>query len=276
MTDGQTFRLQSADAGATCFGTTGVTIPCLLIEQRRQEGRALREASDVIVRGDLVGLLTDGLADDPWARPAGPIDVIAHRGLSLVYPENTLKAIDAAFTAGADAAEVDIRLSRDGVPVVFHDDTLERTSNGRGAVEALSVAELKRLDAGSWMDTRFAGERIPTLEEVVRLAKGRGRLLLDLKVEGMASAIAKVYSRAAVDPSDAMIGAWTDTERADFALICRALAFSARGRPQWSGERITTRSRGRPACGASNWATTGRAPSSPTRACTACRSSPTP
>ncbi|MBZ0251997.1 MAG: hypothetical protein K8I02_01540, partial [Candidatus Methylomirabilis sp.] len=90
---------------------------------------------------------------------------IAHRGASGECPENTLAAFGRALEIGVDMVEFDVHLSRDGVPVVIHDDDVRRTTDGRGLVKDLTLAELRRLDAGGWKDARFAGERIPTLEE---------------------------------------------------------------------------------------------------------------
>lgn len=92
---------------------------------------------------------------DPEARP-----VIAHRGASGQYPENTLLAFAKALEQGADAIELDVRVTADGVPVVLHDPTLERTTTGAGAVSRLSLTEVRRADAGT-------GERVPTLAEVL-------------------------------------------------------------------------------------------------------------
>ncbi len=92
--------------------------------------------------------------------------VIAHRGASQRAPENTLAAFRLAFELGADAIELDTRLTVDGHVVVLHDASLERTTTGRGAVAQRSLRELKELDAGSHFGAQFAGERIPTLEEV--------------------------------------------------------------------------------------------------------------
>lgn len=92
---------------------------------------------------------------DPEARP-----IIAHRGASGTCPENTLLAFDRALEYGADALELDVRLSADGVPVVIHDSTLERTTDGRGPVGAWPLERLRALDAGG-------GERIPTLADVL-------------------------------------------------------------------------------------------------------------
>src|SRR5438093_10169319 len=93
--------------------------------------------------------------------------VIAHRGASERAPENTLAAFSLAYDLGADGIELDVHLSRDRVPVVIHDDTLERTTDGNGRVRALGILELKRLDAGGWKGEAFKGEKIPTLAEVV-------------------------------------------------------------------------------------------------------------
>jgi glycerophosphoryl diester phosphodiesterase len=110
---------------------------------------------------------------------------IAHRGASARAPENTLAAFREAARLGADAIECDVRLCGDGKPVVIHDDTVDRTTDGRGAVARLALADLRRLDAGSWFATRFRGERIPTLEETFEFA--RGRCGLNLEVKGAAA-----------------------------------------------------------------------------------------
>ena len=92
--------------------------------------------------------------------------MIAHRGASLVAPENTLPAFYAAVQNGADAIELDVQLTADRIPVVIHDHTLERTTNGAGAVVSRSWEELKILDAGKWFGSEFKGARVPSLEEV--------------------------------------------------------------------------------------------------------------
>lgn len=96
--------------------------------------------------------------------------VIAHRGGAALAPENTLAAFKAAMDAGADAVELDVHLSRDGRLIVMHDETVDRTTDGSGAIADLTGAELKRLDAGSWFGAGYAGERVPYLEEVLALA----------------------------------------------------------------------------------------------------------
>jgi glycerophosphoryl diester phosphodiesterase len=97
--------------------------------------------------------------------------VIAHRGACGHAPENTLAAFRKAVSHGAAFIETDLQLSRDAHFVAIHDDTADRTTGGRGAVHDLTLAELRRLDAGSWFGSEFSGERIPTLEEVLDFAK---------------------------------------------------------------------------------------------------------
>jgi len=117
--------------------------------------------------------------------------VVAHRGASADAPENTLAAIRTAAAHGADAVEVDVQRTRDGVPVLMHDETLVRTTDVRTRfpdrapwrVADLDHAELAELDAGSWKSPRFAGERVPTLVEVVREVHTLGLdLLLEVKL----------------------------------------------------------------------------------------------
>jgi glycerophosphoryl diester phosphodiesterase len=108
--------------------------------------------------------------------------VIAHRGASAYAPENTLAAFDLALRMGAKHAELDVHETLDGEVAVIHDATLERTTNGKGPVAERTLAELRRLDAGAWFDPAFAGERMPTLAEV--LTRYRGRLHLQVEIKG--------------------------------------------------------------------------------------------
>ena len=104
-----------------------------------------------------------------WGFPPGsrPLPlVIAHRGDLSRAPENTLPAFQRALEAGADGVELDVRLTRDGQLVVFHDRNLDRTSNGTGPVNHSTFAEIRSLDVGSWFAPEFQGETAPTLDEV--------------------------------------------------------------------------------------------------------------
>ncbi|ACZ21814.1 glycerophosphoryl diester phosphodiesterase [Sanguibacter keddieii DSM 10542] len=109
--------------------------------------------------------------------------VIAHRGSSSLAPQNTLAAFESAWRSGADSIEIDIQLDADGAPVVIHDDTVDATTNGSGAVAEMHSDELRRLDAGSWFSPAYAGQRIPTFDEVLELLVAREgiELLLELK-----------------------------------------------------------------------------------------------
>jgi glycerophosphoryl diester phosphodiesterase len=106
---------------------------------------------------------------------------IAHRGYRAKYPENTLVSFKAALDAGVQMIELDVALSRDRKLVVIHDATLERTTNGEGAVSDHTLEQLKQLDAGGWFHPRFAGERLPELSEVLDLADGRVLINIEIK-----------------------------------------------------------------------------------------------
>lgn len=106
--------------------------------------------------------------------------IYAHRGSSIHAPENTLASFGKALEQGADGIELDVKLSADGEVVVIHDQTVNRTTSGQGRVNQLTLEQLRRLDAGSWMGSAFEGERIPTLEEVFELVGGRMVILIEL------------------------------------------------------------------------------------------------
>jgi glycerophosphoryl diester phosphodiesterase len=108
--------------------------------------------------------------------------IIGHRGASAVAPENTLTAFRLALEAKADGVEFDVRLTKDGVPVVIHDDDLRRTGGVKKRVADLSLAELKEIDVGSWKHPRFVDEKVPTLSELFELFEGSASVLyLELK-----------------------------------------------------------------------------------------------
>ncbi len=113
-------------------------------------------------------------------RPRSADEVQAHRGASAIAPENTIAAFRAACDEGARWVELDVALMADGVPVVIHDPTLDRTTTAKGSVGNIRSADLRTIDAGGWFDGRFAGERLPTLAETVAAA---GELGLGLNVE---------------------------------------------------------------------------------------------
>lgn len=116
----------------------------------------------------------------PWKK-SDTLFVIAHRGSSEFTPENTLTAFKKAILDGADAIELDIRLTKDNELVVIHDSRLERTSNGVNKVENWTLADLKKLDFGSWFDPQFESERIPTLDEVFKTIKKKVGYDIEIK-----------------------------------------------------------------------------------------------
>jgi len=111
-------------------------------------------------------------------------EIIAHRGASEDAPENTIASIEEAINQGADAVEIDIRRTADGIPVVIHDSTTGRTTNDTQSrlVSELTLEELQALDAGSFLGSEFAGERIPTLEEALEVIKGRIPVYIEPKI----------------------------------------------------------------------------------------------
>jgi len=111
-------------------------------------------------------------------------EVIGHQGSCADRPGNTLAGVRRAIEAGAHVVEVDVRTTKDGVLVCLHDAEVDRTTDGKGKVADLTVAEVKKLDAGVKFDAKFAGERVPTLREVLELAKGKIAVMIDLKEEG--------------------------------------------------------------------------------------------
>jgi len=139
--------------------------------------------------------------------------VIGRRGASARAPENTIAAFEAALEDGADGIELDVQLSKDGHPVVIHDPTLDRTTDGAGPVRACTVRELKRLDAGGWFGRPFRGQRLQTLQEVLERFRGRTRFWIALRgasetdpaIEERVVSTVEIYEvldRAVVESSD--------------------------------------------------------------------------
>lgn len=122
---------------------------------------------------------------------------IAHRGASAYAPENTLASLELAFEMRAHAVEFDVRLTRDGVPVLIHDETVDRTTDGEGTVRELDLEQIRSLDAGSWFSEEHTGLGIPTLAEALEVLPEDGLVNLELKggwtdreLEGVLDAVA--------------------------------------------------------------------------------------
>lgn len=122
------------------------------------------------------------------AANSGKILVIGHRGALGYAPENTLVSFQKGAELGADLVELDVHLSRDGRLIVMHDGDVSRTTNGHGHIKDMTLAEIKRLDAGVKFQARYSGTDVPVLEEVLTWAKGRIPLIIEIKGDPLPTA----------------------------------------------------------------------------------------
>ena len=129
------------------------------------------------------------------------VNIVGHRGAPLAEPENTLRSFRRALESGVAAVELDVQLTRDGRLAVIHDETLDRTTNGRGPVQNFTLAELQKLDAGK-------GEPIPTLEEVLELTRGRAQLLVEMKQPDSAPALLEFFRQHLAFDAARVISFW--------------------------------------------------------------------
>lgn len=123
---------------------------------------------------------------------------IAHRGASgqSHAPENTLAAFQEAIEIGVDCVECDVHCTKDGEVVIIHDHTLNRTTDMKGAVKDITLDEVKKADAGSWFHPRFAVERIPTLRELLELAKGKVITVIEIKPDNITDKVVREVENA--------------------------------------------------------------------------------
>ncbi len=141
----------------------------------------------------IVLIATGALADggerpatiEAFMNPDSQTRVIAHRGFSGQAPENTLIAVQQAIAVGADMVEVDVTVTADGHVICLHDETLDRTTDGSGRPNDMTLAEINQLDAGSWFAPEYSSERIPTLTEVLDAVKGRILINVEIKPEAV-------------------------------------------------------------------------------------------
>jgi len=117
----------------------------------------------------------------PTTRPNLDIMKCAHRGVKYYAPENTIPAIEKAIELGYTYVEIDVRYTKDGVPVLMHDSSVTRTTSGVGPLSWYTLSELKKLDAGFWKGPEFIGTKVPTVEEALQVMEGRIKLYLDQK-----------------------------------------------------------------------------------------------
>ncbi|MFK7852244.1 MAG: glycerophosphodiester phosphodiesterase [Akkermansiaceae bacterium] len=130
---------------------------------------------------------------------AHPLVIQAHRGFSSKYPENTMPAFHKAVEAGANRIEADLWMTADVIPIILHDRTLNRTTNGKGHAETLSLEQIQLLDAGSWMGEsgKFAGTKVPTLNEVLDFIGKQNGVELNLEIKSRKKAEKKVSAAIA-------------------------------------------------------------------------------
>jgi glycerophosphoryl diester phosphodiesterase len=128
-----------------------------------------------------------------------PTRVIAHRGFSAEAPENTLAAIRAAIEVGADMVEIDVTMTADGFAIGLHDEKLDRTTTGKGLPTEWTLAELRKLDAGSWFSPDFSDERIPTLTEELEAVKERILINVEIKPEAVEHGVVERVAKLIAD-----------------------------------------------------------------------------
>ena len=116
--------------------------------------------------------------------------VIAHRGASAYYPENTIASFQGAISMGADMVELDVQLTKDGEVVVFHDEKISRCTNGKGRIADQTLIELQALDAGSWFDKKYQAAKIPSLMEVLILCRDKIAVNIEIKTEAVTESVA--------------------------------------------------------------------------------------
>lgn len=196
--------------------TSHLTVPVLGARARRASHRPYsprRTAASFTAALALVAVLAidHTAATVHAAQPLGSLGLndgvpltIAHRGDPAAAPENTLPAVEAALASGAEVLEIDLRMTADGHAVVFHDELLDRTTDGSGPLADRTLAELQVLDAGSWFSTRYEGTRIPTFDEVLPLLQNSdARGLIELKgmwtVDALQPIIAGIYRHGVQD-----------------------------------------------------------------------------
>jgi len=126
------------------------------------------------------------------AQSAGAIEVVSHRGANDLAPENTRAAAQVCVDWGVDYIEVDVRTSKDGVMYILHDSTVDRTTNGQGRLDKLTSAEIDALDAGSWFNAKFAGEKLPRLEPFLEWVKGKAKVYFDVKAADLPRLVQRV------------------------------------------------------------------------------------
>jgi glycerophosphoryl diester phosphodiesterase len=140
----------------------------------------------------------------PTRKPNLDILKVGHRGTRVYAPENTLPAIQKAIELGYDYVELDVQYSKDGVPVIMHDGSMIRTTNRFDILARLSLKDIEKADAGSWFDKKFAGTRVPTLEQCLQAMQGKIKLYMDQKAAPQPAAV-KLLKEYKFYPDDMIV-----------------------------------------------------------------------
>ncbi len=131
-------------------------------------------------------------------------NVISHRGANKVAPQNTIAAFKKSAEIGCDGLETDVHLTKDGIPVICHNFTIDATSNGKGAIKNMTLEELRQYDFGSYKGEEFAGEKIPTLDEFLEVSKNMGDKMKVLNIELKSEKFGEAGSEIAIKTIDAV------------------------------------------------------------------------
>lgn len=147
----------------------------------------------------LLSPFSQSFAEEPTVGERKQVSNVAHRGATAYSPENTIAAFDLAVDMKADYIEIDVQRSKDGELVLIHDTTVDRTTDGTGKVGDLTLEQLRSLDAGSWKGEQFAGEPIPTFEEILDHYHGKIGILIELKAPELYPGIEEQVAAALIE-----------------------------------------------------------------------------
>lgn len=150
--------------------------------------------------------------------------IVCHRGASLMAPENTIASLEKAIEAGAEVVELDVRQSLDGVLYVFHDETVDRTTNGTGRLADMLAEDIDKLDAGSWFSEAYSGECVPRFSDFLDACRGRIAVYAEIKEADPAMVRDMLQARDMLDEAwtfsfDQAIRAETRARVPDFRLM---------------------------------------------------------
>lgn len=142
-----------------------------------------------------------------------PVRVAAHRGDRAHYPENTMPAFEAALKLPIDQIELDVHMTKDGELILMHDHRLDRCTNGSGLIREYTLAEIRKLDAGGWMDSRFAGTPVPTFNEFLELMQDHPDVTLNVELKDYPEPDVE-FARTSADKAIALLKKYGIADRA--------------------------------------------------------------